>query len=77
MRSETWYNRKLQKYFDEHYVEYEETAGYYVNPSINVWKFEIPEKGIKVTLTCEDNGNIIENIYRIPKGGGVDLWLDY
>lgn len=68
MRSETWYNHKLQKYFNEHYFKYEETAEYYVNPSINVWKFDIPEKGVRVTLTCEDNGRIVENTCKIVKG---------
>ena len=59
-KTEQYYNERLQKYFDRHYIVYSETAEFYVNPAINKWKFNIPELGFEVTLTCNDIGFVIE-----------------
>lgn len=65
VKSESFYNRKLQRYFDRHFGDYEETAEFYVNPAINKWKFIIPELGIEVLLTCNDIGWVIEKRERV------------
>lgn len=67
-RSERFYNDRLQRYFDEHYGEYErdeyeEDVEYYVNPAVNQWKFYIPELGVVVILTCDDSGKVWEIRY--------------
>lgn len=59
-KSENYYTRRLQRYFDKHYKDYEETAEYYVNPAINQWRFYIPELGYEVILTCDFYGGVAE-----------------
>lgn len=56
--SAKWYNTRLQRYFDKYYKAYEETAEFYTNPAQNKWKFNIPELGIIVLLTCNDHGTV-------------------
>ena len=68
LRSEKFYNNRLQRYFDEHYGayerdEYEDEVEYYVNPAMNQWKFYIPELGVVVILTCDDSGDVSEIRY--------------
>ena len=58
-----WYNRRLAKYFVEHYEAYENTAEYWPDPEINQWLFDIYELGIRVELTCDDKGNVHEQQY--------------
>ena len=58
-----WYNRRLAKYFVEHYEAYENTAEYWPDPEINQWLFDIYELGIRVELTCDDKGNVYEQQY--------------
>ena len=55
-----FYMKCLQKYFDEFYEDYGDTAGWLVNPAPNKWQFIILELGLKVTLTCDDNGRVTE-----------------
>lgn len=68
-RSERFYERKLQRYFDEYYGayeysdEYEDAVEYYVNPAPNQWKFYIPDLGVVVILTCDDSGEVDEIRY--------------
>lgn len=59
-RAGNWYERRLQKYFDEYFKPYEETAEFYVNPAPNKWKFDIPELGITVRLCCTERGIVTE-----------------
>lgn len=59
MRTEKFYKNRLNKYFMEHYPDYEETAEWYVDPAVNEWKFEIPGQGI-ILLTCHDDGKVTE-----------------
>lgn len=65
MHSHNWYRNKLYKYFMVSYGEYEDTAEFLPDPSDRQWLFEIPELGIRVKLTCYDNGRIIEFRNRI------------
>lgn len=67
MKDTRWYMRRLQRYFDMHYGEYGDTAGYLVNPAPNQWKFCIDEIDAMVTLTCEENGVVTEKRVPIPK----------
>ena len=60
MKSKEWYEKRLQKYFDECYEEYKETVEWYTNPANNKWKFIIPELELKVLLICDDHGTITE-----------------
>lgn len=60
IKSEEYYNKKLQRYFDKYYSPYSESAEFYVNPSINKWRFIIPELSLNILLTCYDDGRIIE-----------------
>ena len=61
MKPTRWYMRYLQRYFDYHYGEYGDTAGWLVNPAPNKWQFIILELNLKVTLTCDDSGCVTEN----------------
>lgn len=65
MKPEKWYQRRLYKYFEEHYGEYEDTAEYWNDPAINQWLFDIPEIGIRVELTCSDRGIVTEQRYKL------------
>ncbi len=65
MKPEKWYQRRLYKYFEEHYGEYEDTAEYWNDPAINQWLFDIPELGIRVELTCSDRGIVTEQRYKL------------
>lgn len=64
MKSTRWYMKYLQRYFNQHYGEYGETAGWLVNPAPNQWQFYILELGLKVTLTCDDHGCVTEKAVR-------------
>jgi len=55
-----YYSRYLQRYFDEHFREYDETALWHVDPAPNKWKFVIRELGQVITLTCDNNGVVTE-----------------
>lgn len=60
--TENWYQRRLTKYFEDHYWSYEYSACYYPNPDINQWSFEIEENGkkIQIILTSNDDGTVSE-----------------
>lgn len=63
MKTEKWYQRRLAKYFTEHYEQYEDTATYWPDPAINQWLFDIPELSVRIELTCTDKGEIKEQRY--------------
>lgn len=67
MRNEKWYQRRLAKYFTEHYEQYEDTAEYFPDPFVNQWLFDIPERGVRVELTCTDKGEVKEQRYRMKQ----------
>lgn len=64
MHTTAWYQRRLAKYFTVRYGEYEDAAEFLPDPSDRQWLFEIPEIGMRVKLTCYNNGRITEFIYR-------------
>ncbi len=73
-KPEKWYQRRLAAYFEKHYSRYEDSAEYWIDPAPNQWLFDIPEIGIRVELTCDDKGRVVEEKYPLSKG--VDLsWL--
>lgn len=67
MKPEKWYQRRLAKYFTDHYKQYEDTAEFWNDPAENQWLFDIPELGVKIELTCDDNGNVTEEQYPMLK----------
>lgn len=64
MKPEKWYQRRLYKYFEEHYGQYEDEAEYWNDPAINQWLFDIPALGMRVELTCSDRGIVTEQRYK-------------
>lgn len=64
MKPEKWYQRRLAKYFEEVYSEYEDYVEWFNDPFVNQWLFDIPEQGLRVELTCTDEGEIKEQRYK-------------
>lgn len=64
---EWWYIKRLQKYFNEHYLVYDETVEWYANPEPNKWRFLIHELGLNILLTCDEKGNVTEERSKIRK----------
>lgn len=65
---EWWYIKRLQKYYNEHYSQYEDSVEWFGNPLPNQWRFWIPELGCEVYLTCDDKGKVTEEIkYPAPR----------
>lgn len=60
LRTERFYRNKLQQYFNKRYLDYADVAEYYVDPDINVWKFDIYELGVGITLICDNDGVVTE-----------------
>lgn len=63
MKNEKWYQRRLAKYFTEHYEQYEDTAEYWPDPALNQWLFDIKELGMRIELTCYDDGRVTKAEY--------------
>lgn len=61
-RKDGYYKRHLQRYFDEHYGQYEETVEWFADSTPNKWKFIVPELSIAVTLICGSNGDVSESV---------------
>lgn len=59
-RKDNYYERHLQKYFDEYYGEFEETVEWLMDTAPNRWQFIVPELSAVVTLTCGSNGEVNE-----------------
>lgn len=67
MKPEKWYQRRLARYFTEHYEQYEDSAEYFPDPFVNQWLFDIPERGVRVELTCNDKGEVKEQRYKMKQ----------
>ena len=63
MRSAMWYRVRLSRYFDEHYLQYEDDTLWFVDPAPNQWLFDIVELNKRVELTCDDKGNVTVTEY--------------
>lgn len=63
-----WYQRRLAKYFEDHYVFADDTVEFYPDPTDNQWLFELPDSDALIKLTCQEDGTVVENRYM--KGGG-------
>ena len=59
-KKEYFYNKQLQKYFNKHFRQYEQTVEWFNNPDVNSWKFYIPDICKIIILICQDNGEVIE-----------------
>ena len=71
MKQSKWHQRRLAKYFEEHYEKYEDIAEFWPDPYENQWLFDIPERGVRIELTCHDIGTkaglIKEQRYKMPE----------
>ena len=67
MRNEKWYQRRLAKYFTDHYEIYEDLAKFHSDPAPNVWLFDIEPLGKRIELTCTDFGIIQEQQYDLKQ----------
>ena len=65
MKHEKWYQRRLARYFDEHYSQYEDIVEWWADTYTNQWVFDIRELGIRVELTCTDKGVVKEQRYKM------------
>ena len=63
MHSHKWYQRRLAKYFEERYPSAEDIAEFYPDPTDTQWVFELPDLGILIKLTCQDDGTVVEKRY--------------
>ena len=59
-KTNRFYDSELQRYFDEYYSAFEDSAAFYNNPAPNQWKFYIPEYKADILLICHDSGRIEE-----------------
>lgn len=64
-KTSRYYMGRLQKYFDNYWSAYGDSAGWLVNPKPNQWQFIIMDLGLKITLTCNDNGRVSERRERV------------
>lgn len=64
---ERWYRRRLHNYFMEHYSEYEDAdeIEFYNDPAPNQWLFDIPELDVRVKLTCDKEGNVTDEHFKL------------
>lgn len=64
LHKDKWYQRRLAKYFTEHYERYDDIAEYYNDPAPNQWLFDIPIKArrYRIELTCNDDGVVTEQM---------------
>lgn len=65
MKTSKYYMSRLQKYFDTYWGAYGDSAGWLVNSKPNQWIFVVEGLGLKITLTCNDNGRVSENRERV------------
>lgn len=63
MHTEKWYQRRLAKYFDDHYLLCSDTVEFYPDPAINQWLCELPGLDVLIKLTCDENGVVSETRY--------------
>jgi len=67
MKTNRFYSKHLNAYFDKHYGEYEDIVEWYTDPVSNKWIFDIPDQKLRVKLTCNDDGVIEERRFYIHK----------
>lgn len=72
MRTEKWYQRRLVKYFTEHYEQYEDDVEFFPDPAPCQWLFDIPKKGERVELTCNEDGTVTCLVYDKKSLYGVE-----
>lgn len=64
---ERWYRRRLFNYFREWYEDLEDEGEieFYNDPAPNQWLFDIPELNVRVKLTCDKEGHITDEHFKI------------
>ena len=63
MHTHKWYQRRLAKYFDEHYILSCDIVEFYPDPTDNQWLFELPGLDVLIKLTCQEDGTVVEHRY--------------
>lgn len=63
------YQRRLERYFDRYYGEYEDSIEWYPDISENQWMFDVSELRKRVTLTCGADGKIEERLRNFDQRG--------
>lgn len=61
-KSEKFYYDHLYDYLTDYYWVHEEDIEWYPNPAINQWKFRVPGEKLLTLLTCDDQGNVEEQL---------------
>ena len=62
-RTEQWYRSRLSRFFDTHYLNYEDDILWWTDPAPNQWLFDIPELNTRVELACDNKGNVTVTEY--------------
>lgn len=65
MKTDKWYHKRLREYFMDHYGIYENDSEWFVNPAPNKWKCYLPGPQLTITFTCDDAGNVTEDILEL------------
>lgn len=58
-----WYRTRLSRFFDMHYIEYEDDILWFPDPAPNQWLFDISELNTRIELTCDAKGNVTVTEY--------------
>lgn len=61
-RTEEFYHDHLYDYLTDYYWVYEEDLEWYPNPAPNQWKFRVPNHKAITLLTCNDDGEVVEEL---------------
>lgn len=61
-RSEKFYFKRLYDYLTDYYWVHEEDIEWCPNPAVNQWKFKVPGNKAFSLLTCDDDGNVTEEM---------------
>lgn len=62
MKTDKWYRDRLNAYFNSHYGKYEYDAEWYIDTEPNVWRFYIPVFNEIITLICDEDGRVREEV---------------
>ena len=55
---EYWYIKRLQKHYNENYIQHDDEVEWFANAKPNEWRFRIPSMKLEITLICEDDESI-------------------
>lgn len=69
LKYEKWYHKRLRSYFNDHYGHLEDDGDveWFANPDVNIWLFDIPNRRIRVELSCDRKGHVTEQHYNLKE----------